>query len=471
MPASESEHDRRITAREGSVSGAWRPNSSASTHEIDLILANLPIFPGLEPFEARADAPDSSIGGFSRGTAAEVATDPLPPPARRRHAEDRRGRRRHPAGASPVAFVVVYCKIQHTTTNNTANRKESDMASEAIITEELICKAAEQLAAEGMRPTNETVRELLAKWTSTKGGSYATIGPVLRAWKARRKAAESAEPVREAAPQVVLDKVQGWASDMWGVALELANGRLASERESLERVRQELEAETAEALALAEKREDERDEARRQAAELTDQLASLQADVAAQTERAAAGEARAAELEKRANEVHDDLKAERARRDEAEAARRTVEAELSTQRADVARLSQQAADLERELAQVRGELARVQEQGAAELAAARKEHAEGVAAQRAQHDAEVGRLKDAHQQALHDQKQRSVEVIGKLEASKQRMEAELDEARKEARDAAAQLGRVTGELDALRSQVASQEATIRGFTAKKADKT
>ena len=77
----------------------------------------------------------------------------------------------------------------------------------------------------------------------------------------------------------------------------------------------------------------------------------------------------------------------------------------------------------------------------------------------------------AHQQALHDQKQRSVEVIGKLETSKQRMEAELDEARKEARDAAAQLGRVTGELDALRSQVASQEATIRGFTAKKADKT
>ncbi|RQN01199.1 hypothetical protein CPA43_00260, partial [Staphylococcus warneri] len=54
------------------------------------------------------------------------------------------------------------------------------MASEAIITEELIWKAAEQLAAEGMRPTNETVRELLAKWTSTKGGSYATIGPVLR---------------------------------------------------------------------------------------------------------------------------------------------------------------------------------------------------------------------------------------------------------------------------------------------------
>lgn len=332
------------------------------------------------------------------------------------------------------------------------------MASEAIITEELICKAAEQLAAEGLRPTNETVRELLAKWTSTKGGSYATIGPVLRAWKARRKAAESAEPVREAAPQAVLDKVQGWATEMWGVALELANGRLASEREALERVRLDLEAETAEALVLAEKREDERDEARRQIAELADQLTTAQTEREAQTERAAAAEARAAELDKRAQELHDDVKAERARRDHADEARRTVEAELATQRADGARLAQLAADLERELEaqrersavaldQVRADLERVQEQ----------------------HEGELVRLKDAQQQAMHEQKQRSVEVIGKLEASKQRMESELDAARKEAREATGQLGRLAGELDALRTQVASQEATIRGFT-KKGDK-
>jgi chromosome segregation ATPase len=354
------------------------------------------------------------------------------------------------------------------------------MASEAIITEELICKAAEQLAAEGLRPTNETVRELLAKWTSTKGGSYATIGPVLRAWKARRKAAESAEPVREAAPQAVLDKVQGWATEMWGVALELANGRLASEREALERARLDLEAETAEALALAEKREDERDDARRQIAELADQLTTAQAEREAQTERAAAAEARAAELDKRAQELHDDVKAERARRDHADEARRTVEAELATQRADGARLTQRAADLERELEahrersavaldQVRADLERVQEQGKADAAAARQEHAEALAALRKQHEGELVRLKDAHQQAMHEQKQRSVDVIGKLEASKQRMESELDAARKEAREATGQLGRLTGELDALRTQVATQEATIRGFT-KKGDK-
>ena len=121
MPAGESEHDRRITAREGSVSGAWRSNSSASTHEIGLILANLPIFPGLEPFEARADAPDSSIGGFSRRTAAEVATDLLPPPARRRHAEGKGdgGRSRPALRLLRLLLFAVKYNIQQQTTQST----------------------------------------------------------------------------------------------------------------------------------------------------------------------------------------------------------------------------------------------------------------------------------------------------------------------------------------------------------------
>ena len=194
--------------------------------------------------------------------------------------------------------------------------------------------------------------------------------------------------------------------------------------------------------------------------------------MAAQTERAAAGEARAAELEKRANEVHDDLKAERARRDEAEAARRTVEAELSTPargRGPTLPSKRQTWSASWPKFAVNLRECRIKERPSWRRRG--KSTPKGRLLNVPQHDAEVGRLKDAHQQALHDQKQRSVEVIGKLETSKQRMEAELDEARKEARDAAAQLGRVTGELDALRSQVASQEATIRGFTAKKADKT
>ena len=54
-----------------------------------------------------------------------------------------------------------------------------------------------------------------------------------------------------------------------------------------------------------------------------------------------------------------------------------------------------------------------------------------------------------------------MEVIGKLEKSKQSLEADLSTTRKEAREAAAQLGRAQGELEALRTQVAGQNDTIR----------
>lgn len=66
---------------------------------------------------------------------------------------------------------------------------------------------------------------------------------------------------------------------------------------------------------------------------------------------------------------------------------------------------------------------------------------------------------------LKDQKARSVEVIGKLEKSKQTVEGELTASRKEARDLSAQLGKATGELEALRTQVAGQTDVIKGFAA------
>lgn len=174
------------------------------------------------------------------------------------------------------------------------------MASEAIITEELICKAAEQLALEGVNPTNETIRQRLAEQTGTKGGSYATIGPALRAWKARRRAAEASERAREPVPHELAEKAQAYLSAQWAQAVDLANGRLAAKRDSLERSRQEFEAETAEALALAEKREDERDEARRQAAEVSDRLQRTQEELSAAIGRASAAEAKVVELERRA---------------------------------------------------------------------------------------------------------------------------------------------------------------------------
>ncbi|GKS73288.1 DNA-binding protein [Acidovorax sp. SUPP950] len=221
------------------------------------------------------------------------------------------------------------------------------MSSEATITEKLILQACDDLAKEGVRVTNESVRTRLALMTSTKGGSYATIGPVVRAWNERRKTAAAASGAREPAPQIVLDKLHAWSSDLWAAALKLADDRLAAERDALDRARAELEGEAAEALDLAERREAERDEARRAAAAESDQLrASLraaQAEAGDQAARAAAAEARATEIAVRVEDLQARLQRE-------ESSHKSVSDELTMTRSVIARLEQQSEDQSRQLA-------------------------------------------------------------------------------------------------------------------------
>ncbi|WP_241165950.1 DNA-binding protein, partial [Serratia marcescens] len=83
------------------------------------------------------------------------------------------------------------------------------------------------------------------------GGSYTTISPALNEWKARQ--ATAAAPLREPAPQAVADRLAELGADVWAVALDLANARLAVEREALEKARAELEADRNEATELADK--------------------------------------------------------------------------------------------------------------------------------------------------------------------------------------------------------------------------
>ena len=59
----------------------------------------------------------------------------------------------------------------------------------------------------------------------------------------------------------------------------------------------------------------------------------------------------------------------------------------------------------------------------------------------------------------------------KLEKSKLTSDAEVMALRKEARGLAAQVGRASGELDALRAQVVQQNGVIKGFAALSVKKT
>lgn len=74
--------------------------------------------------------------------------------------------------------------------------------------------------------------------------------------------------------------------------------------------------------------------------------------------------------------------------------------------------------------------------------------------------AEAARLVDT----LAEVKKNSGEVVNKLTASKQVMEAELSEARKEVRTLSEKLGKANGAADVLRTQVAEQQATIRDLS-------
>lgn len=191
------------------------------------------------------------------------------------------------------------------------------------VTKEQILAAADQIAAEGLRPTLEAVRQIT-------GGSYTTISPVLNEWKAKQ--ASAAAPIREPAPQAVADRLAEVGAEVWSIALELANARLAAEREALDKARADLEADRAEATELADRLAGQVDElqsrlasieaaeaaARGEADTLRDQLAAAQ-------EQAHTAAARAQEIERRAAELRTEL--DRAHQD-ADQARQTLAGQL-----------------------------------------------------------------------------------------------------------------------------------------------
>lgn len=170
------------------------------------------------------------------------------------------------------------------------------------VTKEQIFEAADQLAAAGQKPTLEAIRQIT-------GGSYTTISPALNEWKARQAA--KATPLREPAPQAVADRLAEVGAEVWSIALELANARLAAEREALDKARADLEADRAEATELADRLAAQVEELQSRLAsiEAAEQAARIEADdlrnqLAAAQEQAHTAEARAAELRTELDRAH-----------------------------------------------------------------------------------------------------------------------------------------------------------------------
>jgi len=176
------------------------------------------------------------------------------------------------------------------------------------ISKKAIFDAADALDAGGQRPTLAALRKAVG------GGSFTTISEAMKEYWAVRALREA--PTREPAPVVVGERLGDVANEIWGLALQVANERLAGEREAFDAARVQAEQEKVEAVELADAvgaelealqgkisvLENAERSARQDAAKLREQLAACR-------ERTVVAEARADEIEKRA----DDLNAELAR--------------------------------------------------------------------------------------------------------------------------------------------------------------
>ena len=94
------------------------------------------------------------------------------------------------------------------------------------ITVEQIHATADQLAGQGIKPTQTAVREALG------GGSFTTIAEALRTWRAEQDTTAQLQAV--VIPQDITDRTQTLTAMIWETAQALASERLSKEREALE---------------------------------------------------------------------------------------------------------------------------------------------------------------------------------------------------------------------------------------------
>lgn len=111
------------------------------------------------------------------------------------------------------------------------------------ITKTDIWRVADELDAEGMKPTLAAVRKRLGS------GSFTTISEAMSDWKARKR--ETPAPAPENAPTAVLDVLTGAAAEIWALALAAAEKRLDDERQRLAAEHETMAARVVEAAELA----------------------------------------------------------------------------------------------------------------------------------------------------------------------------------------------------------------------------
>ena len=323
------------------------------------------------------------------------------------------------------------------------------MGRTAAHTQEQIFEAADRLAVNGQEVTANALRDLLGR------GSYSTFVKQIDIWQRARQAAPM--PVVLEMP----DSVKVAFSQCWQAAAGEAGKEIAAIREKADAEVKDTKRRLEEAIAAIEQLEDEAeaDTARMETAE-----AALAAERMTSQQATTDAAAREAALSATADQMREQIEAQQAELGrvhiEAEAARGQHAAEISRLISDFSRqLAEQNATLkanQSEAELLRGQLTDAGEKFDAASVRERTKIQEAATAK-----AEAMRLTDQ----LKDQKARSLDVIVKLERSKQALDGELMTTRKEIRELVSLFGIAKGELEALRIQVAGQTDVIKSFAA------
>ncbi|HHM8821089.1 TPA: DNA-binding protein [Pseudomonas aeruginosa] len=285
----------------------------------------------------------------------------------------------------------------------------------------------------------------------------------MQEWRALQTA--KPEPVQVELPSALHQAALGLGAALWTEALDLANANLrkaesewAQERENMESTRVELSQLYEEQQGELERLQQDKEGVQRRLEEQDTMLAELRHELGHETTRADTAEARTEEITQRV----EDLKGELQRaRDEATGLRNELSA---------ARQSHQA-----ELDQIKAVAAQEIDKAKADLAAA-KGRAE------AQRDDLAARVEDlqhrldaamkdlyrlqAAEEAASEQRKRAAAEANTQAQRFTKVQAERDEARKQAQDAGLRAARFEGELESLRESNAQLLAHVGTSTAK-----
>lgn len=330
------------------------------------------------------------------------------------------------------------------------------MAIERIVTPEALAQSVAALRARGLKESARTIYDELG------GGSMTTISNLLREYR-KQEAQHQAAPAEPVALPPALDAaMRQSAGEMWKAAQHECAVMVAAVKTQAQSDVADANAERDAHLGELEGTLRELEEAREKIRELEVTVTTQAQDLAGERIARNTAETRTNELDRHLQELQADIKAERTRRDEAETGRRAAEQALAACQAETARLAEHVSGLTQRLADAGTELTRTRElneqalqdlerRHADELGRARAASEQSLQDQQHRHSEELSRMEAKHAEMMGDQKRRSLESIDKLQKKNQKLEAEAGEHVAAARTTAEKIGRLQGELDALKN--------------------